>query len=128
VAEHIQSSGACVFCGRGEDDAATQLLGGPGDVAICHGCVRLCVEIMEASPPAPSRVQEATIVLEDGSQHVIALGLREAVLTLGRDDTAIVAFELATGGRLAVRRQAVRQIHAADEPGGGPSGRSSWQT
>lgn len=121
-----QTPRACSFCGRGEDDDTTQLLGGPRDLAICHRCVRLCVEIMEDAAPAPGRVQEATLVLEDGTQHVIAAGLREAVLTLGRDNTAIVSFKLVAGGRLAVRRQAVRQIHAVEEPAARPTARPAW--
>jgi hypothetical protein len=102
------------------------LIAGPGQLAICHACVRLCIELVEDAPPAPSRVQEATLILEDGSKHLVSAGLREAVSMLGRDDSAIVAFELVAGGRLAVRRQAVRQIHAAPEPTGEPAARPSW--
>lgn len=82
--------------------------------------LRLCIEIVEDTPPAPSRVQEARLILE-GDEHLVCAGLCEAVSMLRRDDTAIVAFELVGGGRIAVRRQAVRRILAAPDPTGEPA-------
>ena len=126
MAKREDTPRACSFCSLGEKHDGTQLIAGPGDVAICHACVHLCVELVEGGPPAPSRVQQATLVLEDGSQELVAVGLREAVSMLGRDDTSIVAFDLVDGGRLAVRRQAVRQIHAVAEPAVEPAERPAW--
>ena len=45
---------------------------------------------------------------------------------LGSDDTRLVAFELVDGGRMAVRRQAVRQIHAEPDPALEPTPRPDW--
>ena len=116
MAKRTQTPRTCSFCSRGENDDQTRLIAGPGDLAICHACVHLCAEIVQDAPPAPSRIREATLVLEDGSRQLVAAGLGEAVSMLGRDETSIVALELVGGGRLAIRRQAVRQIHADAEP------------
>ena len=126
LAKRTDTPRTCSFCSRCEDDEWTQLVAGPGDLAICHACVHLCVQVVEDGPPAPSRVQQATLVLEDGSKQVIAAGLREAVSMLGRDDSSIVAFDLVEGGRLAVRRQAVRQIRAVTEPAAERAERPTW--
>lgn len=115
----------CSFCGVGPEKTA-KLIAGPGAVSICAECVHLCAEILEDVPPAPSLVQQATLVLEDGSSHLVAMGLREAVSMLGADDSRIVAFDLVVGGRFAVRRQAVRQVRADSEPAAEPRERPAW--
>lgn len=124
ISRTIAPPPACSFCGKGPDQI--QLVVGPDDIRICLECVHLCVEILESGPPAPSRVQEATLILEDGSRHVVATGLGEAASMLGSDDTRLVAFELVAGGRMAVRRQAVRQIHAEPDPALEPTPRPDW--
>jgi hypothetical protein len=116
---------SCSFCGA-EAEKTVKLIAGPGDVSICAECVHLCAEILEDLPPAASLVQQATLVLEDGSRHLVAAGLHEAVSMLGLDDSCIVAFELVAGGRLAVRRQAVRQVYADPEPDAEPRTRPAW--
>jgi ClpX C4-type zinc finger len=115
----------CSFCGKPEEETL-KLIAGPNGLAICAECVHLCVEIVASQLPGPSRIQEATLVLEDGSQHLVAAGLREVVSTLGFDDSQMIAFELVSGGRLAVRRQAVRQIRAAAEPEVEQAPRPDW--
>jgi hypothetical protein len=65
-------------------------------------------------------------VLEDGSRHLIGSGLHETVSMLGSDDGKLVAFDLAAGGRIAVRRQAVRQIHAEPDPELAATPRPPW--
>lgn len=67
----------CSFCGKNEDETA-RLIAGPGELRICSECVHLCAEIVNEDPPAPSVVQETTLVLEDGARHVVASGLHEA--------------------------------------------------
>lgn len=40
------AAGACAWCGRGADQVRKLL--GAGAVAICEGCVALCVDILDA--------------------------------------------------------------------------------
>jgi len=115
----------CSFC-RKTDGETAKLIAGPNELAICAECVHLCAEIVADEPPAPSRIQEITLVLEDGSRYLVAAGLHETVSMLGEDDSRIVAFDLVEGDRIAVRRQAVRQIHAKREPEVEPVSRPSW--
>jgi hypothetical protein len=46
----------CSFCSQAQDDHPNgrRLIAGPGGVAICSDCVRLCVKILEATPPEGS--------------------------------------------------------------------------
>jgi ClpX C4-type zinc finger len=115
----------CSFCGKRDGDAP-KLVAGPNRIAICTECVHLAAEIVADAPPAPSRLQEVTLVLEDESRHLVATGLHEAVSILGTDDSRIVAFHLIGGARIAVRRQTVRLIQAAPEPDAESSPRPDW--
>jgi ClpX C4-type zinc finger protein len=85
-------SEACTFCGLGESSGA-HLVCGPG-VYICHDCVHLAAEIVASGVVATDRVGSCTLVLEDASRHEVASGVHEAISRLGRDDSALVMFEL----------------------------------
>src|SRR5690242_14224867 len=42
----------CSFCGKAQEDTphGRRVIGGPGGVAICSDCVRLCVASLETEP------------------------------------------------------------------------------
>src|SRR3979490_2085518 len=40
----------CSFCGRSQDQVR-RIVGGPGAVAICDGCIELCTEIIHEDLP-----------------------------------------------------------------------------
>lgn len=68
-------------------------------------------EVVADAPPAAGEQRACKLVTADGSSYEVAHGMHEAVSRLGRDDASLVVFELTNGGRLAVRREAVRQLH-----------------
>jgi hypothetical protein len=115
----------CSFCGSTREKTA-KLIAGPGTLRICAECVHLCGQILHDEGPSPSQVRHTTLVLDDGTHHLVDAGLHEAVSMLGNDDARIVAFNLVAGGRLAVRRQAVRQMLADPEPEAEPRARPAW--
>ena len=117
-------SEACSFCGLSETSGA-HLVHGPG-VYICHDCVHLAAEIVAGGGVATDRVGSCTLVLEDASRHDVASGIHEVISRLGREDSALVIFELVDGDQLAVRRQAVRQVHVAAEPPSPRPARPAW--
>jgi ATP-dependent Clp protease ATP-binding subunit ClpX len=40
----------CAFCGRSQDQVK-RLIAGPGRICICHGCVKVCNELMQEEGP-----------------------------------------------------------------------------
>ena len=45
----------CSFCGKSQDQVE-KLIAGP-NVFICNECVRLCVKILDGSPPSTEQIQ-----------------------------------------------------------------------
>lgn len=67
----------CSFSGVTADQTV-KLIQVP-EVRICAECVHLCADILGDADPRPSVAQRSTLVLEDGTRHLVSAGLHEAV-------------------------------------------------
>jgi ATP-dependent protease Clp ATPase subunit len=64
----------CSFCGKSQQ-AVSQLIGGPGGIAICNECVGLCDQILHQDPrtaPTKTVASEPYCVICGKAQQVVS--------------------------------------------------------
>ena len=59
----------CSFCDQTQEERpeGRRLIGGPRGVAICSDCVRLCVEVLDATLPEDAPPGRRVVIDNDGS-------------------------------------------------------------